>query len=209
MAVSPTKSPTPVKLASPAPEPFGANWFEEINRNGKGYQLRFDWTPITNIRGYSIEISKNGGASPPKKITTVRTELNFKNVAPGEWYINLIAQKKDRTWTDVYFWKVQVGPEPTAEPTPEPRSEEEVLSVKTKVEAMIKKATQKSKITTGEDEEEVEEKAYDCDVPVKCSKIKTCGEIYYRYYECEDVNLDLDGDGIPCNLQVKNKCGNM
>lgn len=224
-AVSPTKAPTPTKkatvksattsakLASPTPIPFGANWFETAGENDE-YALLFDWTSIANVRGYSIEISKNGGAAPQKKITTVRTEWNFKNVTPGEWYINMIAQKKDRTWTDVYFWKVQVGPpQPTEAPEPEVTDEEQVLSVKTKVEQMLKKAGRSlstSNLLDDSDEEDpldedipVLKKKFVCDCEKSCKTIRSCAEANFLLFQCGCAHLDADDDSIPC----ENKCG--
>lgn len=215
---SPAPTDTPEVTATPEAQlEFGANWYETENRNKKDYQLLFDWTSLPNVRGYSLMISKEPGASPQKKLTTVRTEYTFKTVTPGEWYVNLIAQKKNKEWTEVYYWKVQVGPLPT--PTPEAVDEEEVQSIKTRVQNMIKNFTRQSEEEAEEEQEETvlgeddtinqllldrtKKKSRGCNCDVSCSQVRSCQEVYRLFYQCQCTNLDGNDDGIPCN----NQCG--
>lgn len=207
-------SPSTLEIPKTTPTPtdqFGANWKETLNTNKKDYKLFFDWTPLKGSRGYSFILSKEPGEEPPVTLKTVRTEWTFKNVEPGEWYLNMIAQKRDRTWTEVYYWKINVGPETEETSNPKLTTQEQALSVKAKVESMLKNMPKLQNIE--EDVLENSEKnvlgttatnsKYTCDdTPKKCSNI-TCGEAYFQLYKCGNESLDTDNDGVPC----ENKCG--
>ncbi len=233
---TPTKKPsgvthkysTPAATNTPAPEvlgeddevveeeepEFGANWSQTKNSNKKDYKLVFDWKYLPDVRGYSIQISKVPGASPQKKITTYKTDWTFKAITPGEWYVNLIAQNRDKTWTKIYYWKVIVGPEPTESPNTEV-DEEEVLSIKSRVESMMKKfsssqAQQDNDILSDMDSEEplendipILKKQFQCDCNKSCKTIRSCAEANFLLFQCGCGHLDADDDSVPC----ENRCG--
>jgi len=190
---------------------FGANWTATKNSNKKDYKVFFDWKALPQVRGYSIQISKVPGAAPQKKISTYKTDWTFKTIAPGDWYVNLIAQNRDRSWSKIYYWKVTVGPKIEATET----DTEDVLSVKTKVEKIMKKfsrtqAQSENDVLADSDEEDpleedipILKKQFQCDCSKSCKTIRSCAEANFLLFQCGCGNLDADDDSIPC----ENKCG--
>lgn len=189
------ETPTP----SPTPE-VGAFWQTEYNDEKKAYRVSFDWLSIPGVRGYAVEISKTPGELVTQKVDTIRSAWTFASVSPGDWYINLAAQKRNGSWTKVYYWKVKLAPPvlPTETPFPTPDDGEAVLGIRSSVESILNTLKMKQdappKEPTG--------KKYTCNCDKSCRAIFTCTEAYFQLNSCGCAHLDADEDGIPC----ENKC---
>lgn len=192
----PTATPTPF---------LGANWKPTWKVERKGYELYFYWTAVDKAQGYSVAVSKKAGAAPRKEVKTTQTSYTFKSVSSGQWYVNLIAKKKDGTWTEPAFWTVTLQ-DPTAtneaEATPSglltvtPSPDPDVLSVKTKVADIIKSLTGTPAVSRPAS-------GFACDCTKTCKTVNSCKEAFFLL-GCGCTNLDANGDGTPCD----NKCGN-
>jgi hypothetical protein len=207
--------------ASPTPTPqFGANWEFSYRADRRGVDMDFDWTSIPGKQGYALGMSKKPGQRPRERIATTRSQWTFRSVSPGTWYVNLMARDKQGIWSDVWYWTVEVPRPAVPSPTPTealfdverletpvptdillpeggPSEEEEgeVQSVRTKVERILEQSAKKTKKKSAS-------AGFKCNCQKTCRSVATCSEAYYQLNTCGCVELDPDGDGIPCD----NRC---
>lgn len=208
-AALPVKAQVFEGVPTATPTPFlGANWKPAWNDKTKGYELYFYWTPVAKAEGYSIAVSKKAGASPRKEVKTLQPYYRFKSVSPGQWYVNLIVKNNDGSWTEPAFWTVNLidqssssiaSATPSGLLTVTPSPDPDVLSMKTKVQTILRSLT-----GTPEEETPISNSPFNCNKACEELSCKTisCNEAYYQLYHCSCKNLDSDSNGVPC----ENKC---
>lgn len=187
--------------------------------------LDFDWTHIPGSEGYGVSISAKPGDDPGERITTKISKWRFPAVREGSWYVN-IKTLKDGKWSPIIYWKVTVR-ETDAEATPSAvlgaqdsrketsntttrttqletksdETDERVLAIRKKIEAILARFNPPEEVTPTPAKDD--DRGFICDCTKNCKELVSCSEAYFQLYKCGCVNLDPNGDNIPCGT----KCG--
>ncbi len=209
----------------------GANWEVFYSTRPDLYILDFDWTHVPGSEGYGVSISAKPGDDPGERITTKISKWRFPAVREGSWYVNIKTLKEGK-WSPIIYLKVTVR-ESDAAATPSavlgvqdsrvqnsrkesPKNDsstlktaaaveadstdERVLAIRKKIEAILARFNPPEEETPAPEEDEA---GFRCDCTKNCKEIVSCSEAYFQLYKCGCVNLDPNGDNIPCGT----KCG--
>ncbi len=86
--------------------PTNGNWtYSMSSDNWCNYDVIINWSKPTHGDRFSINISKYAGGNPGPLADTFSTNYTFKNITPGEWYINIKTGDGQR-WSNVSYWTV-------------------------------------------------------------------------------------------------------
>jgi hypothetical protein len=204
----------------------GANWEVFYSTRPDLYILDFDWTHVPGSEGYGVSISAKPGDDPGERITTKISKWRFPAVREGSWYVNIKTLKEGK-WSPIIYWKVTVR-ETDAEATPSAilgaqdseketstseavrksgstaqtdTTDERVLTIRKKIEAILARFNPPEAVTPMPQAEN--KRSFRCDCTKNCKELASCSEAYFQLYKCGCVNLDPNGDNIPCGT----KCG--